>query len=299
MDLRSLKHVVVLSQQLSYTKAAQDLCITQSALSRSIQAIEREAKVKLFDRDRSGVHLTTVGKDFVKRASQLLREADDLAHSLRRSANAEMGEVSFGLGPLAAQALLPSVLPETFATKPELRTHVMVRHVEALLSSLMNEELEFAITAENEMMQSAALKGEFIGWLPMSLIVRANHPLLKNSQRQQPESYPLLSPGHFTNSDRWPAHFRRYLTGPLHIIEDYGVASRLTELTDAIWLSSTLAAAFEIRDSRLKEIPIPKGQKVFRFKMMMYSFNRRSLSPAALVLKGLFQKVLSEQANLR
>ncbi|MFT3929335.1 MAG: LysR family transcriptional regulator [Spongiibacteraceae bacterium] len=293
MDLRSLKHVVVLSQQLSYTKAAQDLCITQSALSRSIQAIEHEAKVKLFDRDRSGVHLTAVGKDFVKRAMQLLRDADDLTHILRRSANAEMGEVSFGLGPLAAQALLPSVLPDTFTTKPELRTHVMVRHVEALLASLLNEELEFVITAESELMQSGALKGEFIGWLPMSLIVRAHHPLLKNSPRAQKLDYPLLSPGHFRNIDKWPVHFRSYLAGPLHIIEDYGVASRITELTDAIWLSSTLAAAFEIRAGRLKEIPIPKRQKAFRFKMMIYSFNRRSLSPAALILKESFKKQLS------
>jgi hypothetical protein len=41
------------------------------------------------------------------------------------------------------------------------------------------------------------------------------------------------------------------LSGPLHIIEDYGVASRITALTDAIWLSSTFAAAFEIRAGRL------------------------------------------------
>lgn len=299
MDLRSLKHVVVLSQQLSYTKAAQDLCITQSALSRSIQAIENEAKVKLFDRDRSGVHVTTVGRDFVKRAIQLLRDADDLTHILRRSASAEMGEVSFGLGPLAAQALLPSALPKTFTTKPELRTHVMVRHVEALLPALMNEEIELIITAENELMKSAALKGEFIGWLPMSLIARADHPLFKKSNRQQQLDYPLLSPGHFNNInlDKWPAYFRPYLTGPLHIIEDYGVASRITELTDAIWLSSTAAAAFEIRAGRLKEIPVPKGQKIFRFKMMMYSFNRRSLSPAALMLKEMFQKELSVLAQ--
>ncbi len=78
----------------------------------------------------------------------------------------------------------------------------------------------------------------------------------------------------------------------MHIIEEYGVASRITELTDAIWLSSTFAAAFEMRAGRLTEIPIPKGQKVFRFKLMMYSFNKRSLSPAALMLKQLFEKTL-------
>jgi DNA-binding transcriptional LysR family regulator len=301
MDLRSLKHVVVLARLLSYTKAAQELCITQSALSRSIQAIERYAKVKLFDRDRSGVHVTTVGRDFVKRAALLLRDADDLDRVIRRSASAEIGEVSFGIGPLAAQALLPSVLPAAFAEKPELRTNVMVRNVESLLPALIKEEIELVITAESEIMKSAPLRGEFLGWFPFSLIVRAGHPLLETTQPKsksktppQECNYPLLSPGQFSSIDSWPAYFQRYLTGPLHLIEDYGVASRITEFTDAIWLSSTFAAMFEIRAGRLQEIAPPKGQKPFRFKMMMYSLSRRSLSPAALMLKEMFQQQFNE-----
>ncbi len=309
MELRGLKHVVVLSQQLSYTKAAQELCITQSALSRSIQAVENDAKVKLFDRDRGGVHLTAVGRDFVKRAALLLRDADDLERRLRHSASADIGEVSFGLGPLAAQALLPSVLPETFAAKPELLTKVMVRGVDALLPALINEEIELVISAESELLKSAPLRSEFLGWIPMSLIVRAGHPLLMPPKKHQrisgssqishrsQISYPLLSPGRFSNVNNWPAHFRRYLTGPLHIIEDYGVASRITEITDAIWLSSTFAAAFEIRAGRLQEIPVPQGQKAFRFKMMMYSLNRRSLSPAIQMLKEKFKKQIDVLAD--
>jgi hypothetical protein len=91
-------------------------------------------------------------------------------------------------------------------------------------------------------------------------------------------------------------YFQRYLTGPLHLIEDYGAASRITEFTDAIWLSSIFAAMFEIRAGRLQEIAPPKGQKPFRFKMMMYSLNRRSLSPAALMLKQMVQQQFKELA---
>jgi DNA-binding transcriptional LysR family regulator len=297
MDLRSLKHVVVLSKLLSYTRAAQELCITQSALSRSIQAIERDANVKLFDRDRGGVRVTSVGRDLVKRALLLLRDADDLDRTLRRSATADFGEVSFGIGPLAAQALLPSVLPATFCAKPELRTNIMVRNVDALLPALIKEEVELLITAESETMKSAALRSEFLGWFPLSLIVRPEHPLLTGSPQPRECNYPLLSPGQFTNIDHWPACFRRYLTGPLHVMEDYGVASRITELTDAIWLSSTFAAMFEIRAGRLCEIPLPQGQKSFRFKMRMYSLSRRSWSPAALMLKDMFQQRLRDLAR--
>src|ERR1700761_721205 len=108
IDLRSLRHVVVLSRLRSYTKAAQELCLTQSALTRSIQAVERHANARLFDRDPGGVRPTVIGRAFVERAAALLREADDLEQMMRRATNADVGEVSFGMGPLAAQALLPA-----------------------------------------------------------------------------------------------------------------------------------------------------------------------------------------------
>lgn len=294
MDLRSLKHVIVLSQQLSYTKAAQELCITQPALSRSIQAIERDAKVKLFDRDRGGVHLTAVGRDFVKRASQLLRDANDLDRILRKVASADTGEVSFGLGPLAAQATLPTVLPETFTLKPDLRVRVMVRGIDALLPALMNEEIEFIISAESEFLKTMSLQSEFIGWIPTSLIVRANHPIFDTTHKNDIGKYPLISPGTFRHVDNWPAHYKKYLTGPLHIIEDYGVASRITEVSDAIWLSSSFAAALEIQAGRLTVIPIPKQQKLFKFRLVMYSLKGRSLSPAANMLKDKFKTKITE-----
>jgi DNA-binding transcriptional LysR family regulator len=296
MDLRSLKHVVVLSRVLSYTKAAQELHLTQSALSRSIQAVERHANVKLFDRDRGGVRLTAVGRRLVTRAASLLRDADELDHMLKRSSNAEAGEVSFGIGPLAAQSLLPCVLAETLSKKPQLRTNVMVRNADALLRALLKEELEFVISAESNVTKATPLMSVYLGSFPMSLIVRADHPLFSAAARADKRDYPVLSPGHFT-SDRWPRHYRRYLSGPLHVIDDYGVASRITEITDAIWLSSKFSAALEIRAGRLREIPLSKGQKELRSKMMMYSLPRRSLSPAALMLKQSFQKQIGALAT--
>jgi DNA-binding transcriptional LysR family regulator len=288
MDLRSLRHVVVLSRLLSYTKAAQELCITQSALTRSIQSIERRANARLFDRDRGGVHLTKVGRDFVERATALLREADDLDRMLRRSTNADVGEVSFGMGPLAAQALLPGVLPNAIKAKPELRTHVMVRNVDTLLPALIQEEIEFFICPEDPIPMSAPVQSVFIGSFPLSLLVRAKHPLLE--RLDDTVRYPVLSPGQFRNLDRWPRQCRPYLSGPLHVLEDYGAAARVTEATDAIWLCSTYAASSEMRAGRLREIRIPGAHKALRFRMMLYSLERRSLSPAALLLKEMFQE---------
>jgi DNA-binding transcriptional LysR family regulator len=94
MDLRSLRHVVVLGRLLSYTKAAEELGMSQPALSRSIQMVEQRAKVRLFDRDRGGVHLTAIGRLFVDRAAAVLREVDDLDRVLSRAASGAEGNVA-------------------------------------------------------------------------------------------------------------------------------------------------------------------------------------------------------------
>jgi len=57
MDLRSLRQIVVLARELNYTRAAEELGLTQPALSNSIRTFEDKHQVKLFDRSRSGVQL--------------------------------------------------------------------------------------------------------------------------------------------------------------------------------------------------------------------------------------------------
>jgi DNA-binding transcriptional LysR family regulator len=73
IDLRSLRYVVGLARQLSFTKAADELGVSQSALSRSIQQVERRSAARLFDRDRGGVYLTAVGRLLERAAAPCCR----------------------------------------------------------------------------------------------------------------------------------------------------------------------------------------------------------------------------------
>jgi len=167
--------------------------------------------------------------------------------------------------------LLPAVLPKTMQEKPDLHTHVLVRNVEMLLPSLIQEEIEFFICPEDPIPISAPVKSAFLGWFPISLLARAQHPIFESSNGGELRNFPVLSPGQFRSLERWPRYCRAHLAGPRHIIEDFGVAARTTEATDAIWLCSTFAASLEIRTGRLREIRPPEGEKGLRFRMMLYS----------------------------
>lgn len=298
MDLRSLRHVVTLARLLSYTKAADALGLSQSALSRSIQAIEQRAKVRLFDRDRGGVHLTAVGRDFAERAAALLREADDLDRLLARAAGGAEGEVAFGMAPLPAAALLPQVLSHSLAAHPDLRSQIAVRSAQALLALLLAEKIEFFVSAEGQVPNPAPVKSTVLGWFPTSYIVRAGHPLLTEPGAAAGD-FPLIIAAAVEQSR--PSAEGAYANGaPQVVLEDYGALVRLTETSDAVWLSSTFAVAEEIAAGRLAVLPAAPGQPGARFRMMLYRLDRRSLSPAALRLRDQFRariRALEELAS--
>ncbi len=286
MDIRSLQHVVVLARHLSYTKAAEELGIAQPTLTRSIQSIEAQAKVRLFDRDRGGVLVTPVGKDFVRRAASILAETKDLEHLLDQVSRGQGGDVAFGMTPLAARSLLASVLSDVFATKPKLKCRVAVRSADALLSLLSSEEIEFFLCAEGLISDSLPLRRDTLGTFPLSYIVRAGHPLLAKGADLKSAKYPVLHSGFFGSSYKAPRQATNISQGLTHIIEDYDVLERLTEATDAIWFSSAFAAIDRIGQDRLKEIPFPPDDRPQRFRMIMYTLERRSLSPGAREVKS-------------
>ena len=81
MTLVQLKHLIALADSGSFSKAAQALFLTQPALSRSIRALEDELHAPLFDRIGRRIELTPFGGETLKRARQLLFDADELQAS--------------------------------------------------------------------------------------------------------------------------------------------------------------------------------------------------------------------------
>lgn len=287
MDSRLLRRVVTLARVLSYTKAAEQLGISQSVLTRSIQDVERRAKVRLFDRDRAGVHLTPVGRAFVERAAAVLRDSDELERMLERVAGGTEGRVSFGMEQLHAAALAPGVLAEGLTADLSLEVFVAIRRAGALLPLLINEEIEFFICSEGALPGDAPVKGALLGHFPLSMLVRRGHPLLTGEEGVEDRTFPVVANNYFPRSAAFPQFFWRYLKGPAQVVvEDSESLSLLTESSDAIWLSSTFAAAGAIAQGRLVELQPPEGESKGRLRTMFYSLDRRSTSPAALRLQN-------------
>jgi DNA-binding transcriptional LysR family regulator len=284
-----------LARKLSYTRAAEELGLSQSALSRSIQSLEQETGVRLFDRDRGKVRLTQHGLAFMERAEALVAEADDLQSAMQRTADAEDGEVCFGIESLPARVLLADVLAESLNQAPMLRTRVQIRSIEALWSRLITGEIEFFISAEGRVPATPPARVSRLGVFPVSFLVRPGHPALTGGKPDGP--IPVLLAGDAGQLEFVPPSLRNLTSGPRHIVEDYETLAKLTERSDAILLASRFAVLDEMAAGRIVELPQPGDYQAMTMRIVMYSLARRSLSPGALKLKQSFQRHMHRLAQ--
>ncbi len=293
LDLRSLTYAVVLARRANYARAAEDLGISQPALTRAIQSLERQLEIRLFDRDRSGVIPTPQGATFIERASVLIANASDLERQTSLAASGSSGRVRFGIAPMPARALLATAISRQIETSPELDNDVVVRNVEALWPLLIAGEIEFFVSAEGQIPQSPPVRAETLGTFPYGLIVRAHHPLLSSASPSQVFPVLISNRSGFQVPDEYRGNFR---PSP-HIVEDFGTLAKVTAATDAIWICSPFAVMGELSAGRLGELRI--SSEIQEMRIVMYSLDRRSQSPAARAMRELFRVLIHELRSSR
>ena len=96
MELRDLRYFVTVASELHFGRAAQQLFISQPALSQQIRSLEAELGLKLLDRNSRGVQLTPEGEVFLSEAKTVVRDADRAADVARSLASGATGTLRLG-----------------------------------------------------------------------------------------------------------------------------------------------------------------------------------------------------------
>jgi DNA-binding transcriptional LysR family regulator len=95
VELRQLRYFVTVADELNFGRAAERLRIAGPSLSQQIKALERDLKVKLFDRDRRSVALTAAGAALLPRARALIGQADELRRQALGLSSAEPVRIGY------------------------------------------------------------------------------------------------------------------------------------------------------------------------------------------------------------
>ena len=177
LEFRHMRHVIALDEHGSFARAAAALGLSQSALSRSIQSVERQTGNNLFVRTASGVEPTDSGRVFIDRIRQIAQLTDDLDHDLVNERGLQRGHLHVGAGPYPAQSVLADALARFVADYPHIVVRVMMRDWDELLRRLRAREIEFFVAELSTFGSENDLDIEPCAPHPTFILARHGHPL--------------------------------------------------------------------------------------------------------------------------
>ena len=136
MELRHLRYFAALADELSFTRAAEKVHVTQSTLSHQIKQLETELGHRLFEREGKRVIMTEAGEGLLANVTKILREIDESVRTVRGVGNAVTGVLRIASTPTFSASLLPHCFKMFIAKHPGVRvvlTETLAGQVEKLV----------------------------------------------------------------------------------------------------------------------------------------------------------------------
>nr|WP_090348182.1 LysR family transcriptional regulator [Pseudomonas oryzae] len=302
MNLNHLRHLVALAEHQSFRKAADALCLTQPALSRSLQALEQELGVRLIDRLGKRNILTAHGRQVVDHARRMLFEAAELQRGIRQLESGQLGDLSLGLGPTPAAILMTPFLRHMATAHPRVRVKVARGAVNRLLQSLREEAVDIIVIDHRALAVSDDLQVELLPPLRGGFVCRAGHPLREPAQAdlQALRAYPVASmplsdeiARNLVTELGTDAHPERLMTISC---EDVSSVLEVVEATDAVFFGIFASARAHLADGRLHELRVqPHVERTGQYALV--SLAGRSESPALTLFRRFVHAYFKECAE--
>jgi DNA-binding transcriptional LysR family regulator len=144
-DLADLRGFLAVVKLRSFRAAAEELHLSQPALSRRIEKLEKALGVRLFHRTTRKVDLTAVGREFSVRATELLAGLEESLLGIRDVARRVTGEVTVACIPSAIRFMLPRVLKEYHRRYPGIVVRVIDQGGHDVLATVASSEADFGL----------------------------------------------------------------------------------------------------------------------------------------------------------
>ena len=199
MDTTGLRTFITAAELESFSHAADQLYLTQPAVSKRVAALEEELGTPLFDRIGRRVFLTEAGRELLPRAKSILNEIEDSRRLITNLSGKVAGRLSIGTSHHIGLHRLPPVLRNYSAQYPDVELDLHFMDSEAACRAVLAGELELGIvTLPPDPI--AELKTETIWPDPLSIVVNKKHSLatIKKLRLQNLSNTPAILPAHGT-----------------------------------------------------------------------------------------------------
>lgn len=260
---RRLEYVVSTARHGSFTAAAQQVGVTQSAISKSVADLERELGFSLFTRTAQGVLVTVEGRSFVERASRLLDEARDLLRGSLAGSDPYAGVLRIGVCPPSLEWLLVEPLTTLISRHPSVTVEIVGGNFDRIVQLLRSGALDLALGYEVTFQEQADFRRDTLPPLLTTLFSRRGHPILANQTITKADlaKYNLILPSGLTANDfMWRQIYEEAgadASGSINIIDSFPIVSRLVRITDAISVTSIHFSETNAFSKHFETVPVP------------------------------------------
>ncbi len=252
MDFDQLRYFLRVAERQNFTRAAEDLAISQPALSRSIQKLEEELGQPVFERKARSLSLTDAGRLLRARARQVLTIIEDTKAEI--TDDGQRGRVRIGAIPTVAPFFLPEVL-RTFSREFPLATLIVQEQTtDALIKCCTQGEIDLAILAMP--VPAKYLEVEELFEEELLLVLPPDHPLVNKERIRlgDVESYPfvLLDEAHCL-SDNIASFCRRRSFQPVAVerTSQLAMVQELVSLSHGVSMIPEMARQCDQSDRRV------------------------------------------------
>ena len=175
ISLPQLKAFAAVARQKSFTRAAAELGLTQSAISRSVRELEDEIDQRLFDRTTRQVELTDAGEHLSQRICHLIEEVEQTLRESQGAARPCQGAVQIASDPVLSSMSLPGWLAGCRAAWPGIGISLKDRSHEAVLQCVRSGEVDFGIATNPQSGDDLYCEGLCVD--PFHAVLPSQHPL--------------------------------------------------------------------------------------------------------------------------
>lgn len=174
-DVRQLRMFLVLARELHFSRAADQLHISQPALSQQVRALERDLGVELFIRTSRQVTLTPAGEALLASAPRAIYEMDEAVLTTRRAASGAIGRLVMGSVRSGLSSVVPTLMRAFWVAHPAVRLEVYQMDTSAQLRALTDRRIEIGVVraaGPTPLLSIEPLISE-----PLVLALPADHPM--------------------------------------------------------------------------------------------------------------------------
>ncbi len=211
MEIKQLEYFLAVSEAKSFTRAAEQLYVSQPSVTNTIRGLETELGLQLFERSQKQAVLTSEGRIFHSHVEHLMRGISHTLDEIQAIKNLSGGVLALGLAPLAGVPDCFALLQAFRESYPGIRLRLVERPAMELQRSLLEGRLDLALLAGGETIP--ALEYLPLGSLEMAVCFTRRHPLRRHNTLRlaelTQETWIL-----FEDGETWPPVAEALATAP-------------------------------------------------------------------------------------